>query len=100
MATPANIGVNNHKNVLTFDRTSSDLKDLKDRNFSFTIVDAGDGQSQAEFQIADNNGQVLRKNVSKPFPAGAIQKKSAKLTKDAYVVEVKKQSNITLDDYF
>jgi hypothetical protein len=100
MATPVNVGVSDDRNILTFDRSSSELKGLKEKHFSFTITEVANGQSQAEFQVTDSNGQILRRNVSKPFTAGAIQKKSTKLTKDSYVVEIKKHANILLDDHF
>ncbi|BFZ03011.1 hypothetical protein BsWGS_06050 [Bradybaena similaris] len=100
MASRANIGVFDAQNKLTYDRTPSDLKNLKEHNFSFIIVQIDGGNSQACFRITGDDSKVLRENLSKLFPTGAIEKKSTKLKKDVFVVKLKKQAGVNLDDYF
>ncbi|CAG5129243.1 unnamed protein product [Candidula unifasciata] len=100
MALQVNVGVFDPQNKVSYAVTSKELEGLKDKNFSFTIEETADGMSQAVFRITDDSGKILRENISKPFPAGAIQKKSTELQRHAFVVKVKKQPGVNLNDYF
>ncbi|XP_012937093.1 uncharacterized protein LOC106011554 [Aplysia californica] len=99
MADPVNCSVNNGDSSLSYDRSAGPLRDYRKGDFSFDVVDADGGQQVAVFQIR-KSGNVERENVSRPFPAGAIAKRSMDVGSEVCKVKVKKRSDIDLKDYF
>ncbi|GFR60521.1 hypothetical protein ElyMa_000081400 [Elysia marginata] len=97
-APPANCGVQDADKKLVYDRAADDLKDLKKKDFQFTI-NSGGAQDTATFEMV-KNGEVIRRHQSSPYPAGALKLDSISVNADSCVVKLKKLKDINLNDYF
>jgi len=98
MADPVNCMVDDKKGKLSYDRTAPPVKDCKKDAFSFEIRDDGDKQVGV-FQIKKGD-EVIRENISKPFPRDSISKKSIDVESKICKVKVTKNSDLNLNDYF
>jgi len=96
MASEVGCGVTN-KDQIAYERTAPPLMKLKDKEFHFEIQQHSDSEQVGVFWITEG-GNTVRQNTSKPFPNGAIKKKSLKVNSTSCVVKVKADCDI--NDYF
>jgi len=90
--------VNDDESCIIYERSHKEIKDCSKKDFTYEIVNEGSEQ-RAYFRVKKGS-EVVREDVSKPFPAGALTLRSIDVSKTHCKIKVNKADGVSLDDFY